>query len=786
MKKYLLIFIFLGMYLNSSAEENESITNSDTIYNGITGTAHTDILNTGTIKNDGSHGITGSSFSLIQNFGTISNNGDYGIDVSGDSVIVNGKGGEISNNGSFGIRLIDGEKVSNLGKINNKGEYGITAYSTKEAINEKSGIISNDGNTGFYIHNSTGTNDGTISNSGNYGFTIDSDSKGVNNGIIANKGKFGVAVYNSIFINSAAGEIKNGSSYGLAIQNGGYGENYGIIANKGNVGVSVSNSSSFVNHGIIEQEGEIAILMGNGNNTLELGTASKIKGIVEGNKGTDTLILSETPSTEKPLTNGTVDFTIQNFSNIAIKSGTWNLNKDMVLVVPDKFRNNPSSVSMPPISKEKLHGTFIINSGIKLTLNIQVSDLLTPTLSTGRLINNGTINERPVDSLYVTNDTVIKIPTIYIKDNNNSSIGKIDVTNVAEGWLGNYEYDKENGILYLILNKKSDNPAPDNNIVGGFYDSVYNYPKSNIHEINNMKARERNYSLNREFNFNPNLNVQSAELITSYGKYYGNSYHPAYSYRSYGFNGQSIFPWNNFTFGLNYGYIGSKADFKDKGSSTENIDSFILIGSISYLQNNWLNIFQTGLGYSRHDLKRRILDREDNYNKREIDGKFNSFLTSFGWETGYILSGNNKKNYVYPYAGLDYIWNKDQGYNEKQDTIADEDNYALNVKKNTSPSLISKAGVKYKYNISEYWNINGDFTWYHSSKKPRNTHADFIFKPDVHYTIPALKVSKDTEVININASYTTKTLLEYNIGLHGLINRNHFESSISLGIKYTF
>lgn len=786
MKKYLLIFIFLGMYLNSSAEENESITNSDTIYNGITGTAHTDILNTGTIKNDGSHGITGSSFSLIQNFGTISNNGDYGIDVSGDSVIVNEKGSEISNNGSFGIRLIDGKKVSNLGKINNKGEYGITAYSTKEAINEKSGIISNDGNTGFYIHNSTGTNDGTISNSGNYGFTIDSDSKGVNNGIIANKGKFGVAVYNSTFINSAAGEIKNGSSYGLAIQNGGYGENYGIIANKGNVGVSVSNSSSFVNHGIIEQEGEIAILMGNGNNTLELGTASKIKGIVEGNKGTDTLILSETPSTEKPLTNGTVDFTIQNFSNIAIKSGTWNLNKDMVLVVPDKFRNNPSSVSMPPISKEKLHGTFIINSGIKLTLNIQVSDLLTPTLSTGRLINNGTINERPVDSLYVTNDTVIKIPTIYIKDNNNSSIGKIDVTNVAEGWLGNYEYDKENGILYLILNKKSDNPAPDNNIVGGFYDSVYNYPKSNIHEINNMEARERNYSLNREFNSNPNLNVQSAELITSYGKYYGNSYHPAYSYKSYGFNGQSIFPWNNFTFGLNYGYIGSKADFKDKGSSTENIDSFTLIGSISYLQNNWLNIFQTGLGYSRHDLKRRILDREDNYNKREIDGKFNSFLTSFGWETGYILSGNNKKNYVYPYAGLDYIWNKDQGYNEKQDTIADEDNYALNVKKNTSPSLISKAGVKYKYNISEYWNINGDFTWYHSSKKPRNTHADFIFKPDVHYTIPALKVSKDTEVININASYTTKTLLEYNIGLHGLINRNHFESSISLGIKYTF
>lgn len=458
----------------------------------------------------------------------------------------------------------------------------------------------------------------------------------------------------------------------------------------------------------------------------------------------------------------------------------------MVLVAPDKFKDNPSSVSMPPVSRDKLDGTLIINPNIKLTLNIQVSDLLTPTLSTNKLVNNGIINENPMDSLYVTNDTVIKIPTLYIKDTDNSSIGQVDVTNVAEGWLGNYEYDRDNGILYLVLNKKPDDPAPSNDIVGGFYDSIYNYPKSNIHEINNMEAREKNYSLNREFNLNPNSNTQSGELITSYGKYYGNSYHPAYSYRSYGFNGQSIFPYNNFAFGLNYGYIGSKVDFKDKGSSREDIDSFTLVGSVSYLHNNWLNIFQTGLGYSRHDLKRRILDREDNYNKREIKGDFNSFLTSFGWETGYILAGDNRKNYVYPYAGLDYIWNKDQGYNEKQDTTADEDNYALNVKKNTSPSLVSKAGLKYKYSISENWNINGDFIWYHSSKSPRNTHADFIFKPDVHFTIPPLKASKDTEVINLNASYTTKTLLEYNIGLHGLINRNHFESSVSLGVKYTF
>ena len=119
MKKYLLIFIFLGMCLNSSAEENESINNSETIYNGLVGSNHTNIINTGIIKNDGSHGITGSSFSTIQNLGTIENNGDYGIDVSGDSAIVNKKTGIISNKGNFGIRLIDGEKVSNFGKVEN-------------------------------------------------------------------------------------------------------------------------------------------------------------------------------------------------------------------------------------------------------------------------------------------------------------------------------------------------------------------------------------------------------------------------------------------------------------------------------------------------------------------------------------------------------------------------------------------------------------------------------------------------------------------------------------------
>ena len=104
-------------------------------------------------------------------------------------------------------------------------------------------------------------------------------------------------------------------------------------------------------------------------------------------------------------------------------------------------------------------------------MNIEVSDLLTPTISTGTLLNEGTIIKRPIDSMYVTNDKQILVPTIYIKDVKNSNIGNIKIVNVAEGWEGKYNFDKNNGIIYLILNKL-DESIINRNIVGGFYESI--------------------------------------------------------------------------------------------------------------------------------------------------------------------------------------------------------------------------------------------------------------------------------------------------------------------------
>ena len=80
-----------------------------------------------------------------------------------------------------------------------------------------------------------------------------------------------------------------------------------------------------------------------------------------------------------------------------------------------------------------MSGTFKIEKNRNLVMNIEVSDLLTPTISTGTLINEGTIIKRPIDSMYVTNDKKILVPTIYIKDAKNSNIGDIKIVLLKVG-----------------------------------------------------------------------------------------------------------------------------------------------------------------------------------------------------------------------------------------------------------------------------------------------------------------------------------------------------------------
>ena len=780
------------IYNNGNVKKRIYVNEGETFYNN------------GVIRNNDSTGIQALKNSTVYNKKTISNKGDYGIEGEEASNITNELHAVISNNGSVGIGLYNGNMVINNGMILNKGRYGIEGDNIVSVTNEDSGFINNYNDYGIKVVNGQKIiNKGVIENIGDYGIRADhvtdvSNNEGAiikntgkygiylensnsnNKGIISNGNNYGVYVKNSNFENSTSGKIENKGDYGVVIDEKSYGVNYGTIANEGDIGVQVENSGTFVNHGTISQKGKISILLGEGDNTLELGTDSKIKGVIEGNRGTDTLILSESPTSKT----SKIDYQIKNFSNIAVKSGTWTLDNNLVLAVPDKYKDKNTTFSQPPFPINEMNGNFKIEKNRNLIMNIEVSDLLTPTISTGTLLNEGTIIKRPIDSMYVTNDKQILVPTIYIKDVKNSNIGNIKIVNVAEGWEGKYNFDKNNGIIYLILNKL-DESIINRNIVGGFYESIYNYPKSNIHQLNNLKAREKNYNFSREHIINKDYSENDFQLIGSHGKYYGSSWHPAYSYNSYGINGESnFFINNNMVLGLNYDYIGSRVDYKDMANSKENIDSFILVGNLTYLNNNWLNTLQGGTGYSRHELKRYILDREDNFNKREIKGNYGSNLYSIGWESGYIL-GKDKK-YLYPFVGIDYVWNRDNSYKEKQLINSDEDDYSLNIRKNKESSAIFKSGLKFSYFIIENININGDLQWLHREKNYKDNDANFVFKPNVHYTIPALKTSKDIQTLNLTTTYKSRSLTEYSLSLDSIINKKYIDTSVSIGIKYRF
>ena len=781
------------IYNNGNVKKRIYVNEGETFYNN------------GVIQNNDSPGVQALKNSTVYNNKTISNKGDYGIEGEGALNITNNLHGVISNGGSVGIGLYNGNTIKNSGMIMNKGSYGIEGDNVVSVTNEDSGFINNYNGYGIKIVNGQNiTNKGVIENKGNYGIYADhvnevlnnegaiikntgeygiylENSKIINKGIVSNGNNYGVYVKNSNFENSTSGIIENKGNYGVVIDGKSYGVNYGTIANEGDYGVQVENSGTFINHGTISQKGETAILLGEGDNILELGTDSKIKGVIEGSRGTDTLILSETSTSSET---AKIDYKIKNFSNIAVQSGEWTLDTDLLLSVPDKYKDKNTTFSQPPLPINEMSGTFKIEKNRNLVMNIEVSDLLTPTISTGTLINEGTIIKRPIDSMYVTNDKKILVPTIYIKDAKNSNIGDIKIVNVAEGWDGKYNFDQDKGIVYLVLNKL-DESILGKDIVGGFYESIYNYPKSNVHQLNNLKSREKNYNFNRESSINKVYPKNNFQLIGSHGKYYGSSWHPAYSYNSYGVNGQSSFSINDkLVLGLNYDYIGSRVDYKDMANSKENINSFIVVGSISYLNNNWLNTLQGGAGYSRHDLKRYILDREDNFNKREIKGDYSSNLYSIGWETGYIL-GTNKK-YLYPFIGVDYVWNKDNSYREKQLINSDEDDYSLNVRKNIESSAIFKTGLKFNYSFTEKFHINGDLQWYHREKNYKDNDANFIFKPDVHYTIPTLKTSKDIQSLNLTTTYKTDSLTEYSLALDSVINKKYIDTSVSIGVKYRF
>lgn len=728
----------------------------------------------------------------VTNEATIENIGEYGLyDTVDGGTILNL--GTIANHGNFGLYNLGSTSISNSGIIENQGSYGLTTYdNTKQVINTKDGIIANIGDNGFYGRTSSQLiNDGLIKNLGNKGFVLDYQSSGINNNLIANTGNQGVAVYSSYFINSQSGVIANKGNYGLYISHGGKAINYGTIKNGGEYGVYVLNSSNFINHGKIEAGKKYAIVLGANDSLIHLGTSSKIKGIVEGNRGTNTVnlidsaikddSLNPSPVTEKTI--GNIDFKLNNFSNINVSSGIWHLATDTLLLNPYSTKNPDGNFNAPPFSVKNATGTFIIDSGVTLTMLAGINSESTSTLVTNRLINNGTIIQKPLDSVYITNSNIIKVPMIYV-NTPTDSIGNVNIVNVAEDWKGNYEY--KDGILYLVLNKISnevpsdkDSPKP---FLGGYYDSVYFYPKNNIPYMNNLKFRNKQYEWNRN---KIERTTQYAELLSGYGKYTNGDFNPDYSYSTYGVQGATVFPISNkLNISLGYGYIGNNVKYKESNASKEKIDTYSFALSADYKVNNIITTLQGSFGYSDHDLTRKVEDRDDNYAIKQLTSDFGSYVGSIGGEIGYEYSNISNLS-LYPYIGLDYVWDKKESYDEKESYNGLGNSYAMHLDSSTLSTPISKLGLKGIYRYSSY-SLSGNINWQHRFKNFEDEDAYFKFNPDVNVKLNGIDIHRNAFVINLNIEKDINPSMKVNVGVNSIVSTNNFENSILVGLKYKF
>ncbi|MDP0507205.1 MAG: autotransporter outer membrane beta-barrel domain-containing protein [Fusobacterium sp. JB019] len=260
-------------------------------------------------------------------------------------------------NGTYAINSNWNSKGINKGIIKVTGKKisgGLLATENSDVINEKEGIIIVEGEgkgicAGIYgketINKGTirvtkgfgmyqewdsngGVNEGLIEvNNGTGMFMENYSLKGVNKkeGIISVKNNgYGMYVKNShgsYLLNE--GEINVDDSIGMFIENTTNCKNTGIINVTSGKGIKAINTN-FYNSGIINADGKIAIEMDDSNSILELGAGTFLRGLTDGLKGEDTLVLSD---------NGTVDVgdnSVHNFEKLVvtgdiIAKGTYNL-----------------------------------------------------------------------------------------------------------------------------------------------------------------------------------------------------------------------------------------------------------------------------------------------------------------------------------------------------------------------------------------------------------------------------------------------------------------------------
>ncbi|MGL5368621.1 MAG: autotransporter outer membrane beta-barrel domain-containing protein [Cetobacterium somerae] len=419
----------------------------------------------------------------------------------------------------------------------------------------------------------------------------------------------------------------------------------------------------------------------------------------------------------------------------------------------------------------------------------------------------------------------IKLPEEYFKV---ESIGKGDIS----GWNSWHEYNPLTGDVTLIFERipiKPVNPEiPDKDnlgLQGGYAQSIDKYTQSNVDIINTMYIKNQGHNYARKIAFIPKVqsiinqqiiypeyisdkgrthklgkenilspvaeivevengeaydSLQIAEIFGDYGKYTGDS-SSKFNYDTWGITGGTFHRFNEqWLSGLTYGYAKSKVDYKTGEGGKENIDTIGLNLFLAYEKNNWLSINSFGYSWNKHDLSRKIYDRDS-----EVLGKwpiqtmtadFDSHLISIGTELGYRYL-INEESYLYPYIGLDYIWYTRESYKESGDS------YALDIDASKLNTLISKIGLIYE----KTWNkISGfgDIGWQHYFSNFKSFNGKFYNESLTQYEIEGLDIGKDVGYIRVGLEYNFTNEVTTGLDYTATFRKDEISNKVGVNIQY--
>ena len=854
------------LLLKLPQKERDDKSEFEKIYSNISLTVE------GGIKNQGNYGMAVEGKGELLNKGLIQNKKDYGIYIENNSIGEN-KGRDLN-----GVDVLN--IFSNMKNSNNMSEENRLASISLELI------------LNYEVINS-------FLNSESENFEI-----WLLNSNIENKNRIIERLRN---INILGG-VRNEGNIGVYVGENSYFINHGVINPEG-ITKTLEGRELLKALGFSENE-KVAIVGGTGHNTITLGTGSKISGKVSGGLGDNTLHFIDTYDdyTGEIIENNIYgDIVPKSFSHmifgknkiLANKNGDlvfeeegissnskWKIKEEIVLdyhkdtnksdytaivkngkltITTDKFNSIYINGAFLERDKDRdiinklLTGNVSFENGANLVKHVGKN--VTSTLAANSInMNGGTITQRVLDNLFVTNANRIEITNIFTSGlteqqkrvieekglliNGEQASGNttlpeeyFKVESIGKGsiagWTSWHEYDPITGDVTLIFERENIKPIdPINPVIpdkgthglqGGYAQSIDKYTQSNVDIINTMYIKNQGYNYARRTAFIPknhsvtkeqivypvhisdkglalgkeNIqspiveivevengerynNLQMAEIFGDYGRYTGSST-SEFNYDTWGVTGGIFHRINDqWLIGTSYGYGKSKVDYKTGEGGKEDVDTIGLNLFLTYEKNNWLSINTIGYSWNKHDLSRKVYDRDSEilgkYPIQTMSADFNSHLISIGSEFGYRYF-LDEKSYLYPYVGLDYIWYTRDGYKESGDS------YALEIDEKKLNTFVSKLGLLYE-KTWEKIGVFGDIGWQHYFEDFRSFDGKFYNEGSSKYRIEGLDIGKDIGYIRVGVNYNFSSEISMGIDYTGAFRSNEFSNIVGLNIEY--